>query len=121
MKKGFFINVATKTIEWVEIGDHYTDIQNVLGCEMFTTTDYNDDTTIYSDDNGYSNSENFFRIKGGYYEDPIPGNGFILSDDLETGEDSVDCRLSLDYVKERVQFLDKWEVTILSRLNLIGQ
>lgn len=120
MKRGILINVETKTIEWVEIGDHYTEIQKVLGCDMFTTTEYNDDTVIYSDDEGLYNSENFFRIKGGYYEDPIPGNGFILSDDHETGE-SVDCKLSLDYVKERVQFLDKFEVTILSRFNLIGR
>jgi hypothetical protein len=121
MKKGIFINVDTRTIEWVEVGDHYTDIQKVLGCDMFTTTEYNDETIIYSDDNGFDNSENFFRIKGGYYEDPIPGNGLILSDDLETGEESVDCRLSLDYVKERVEFLDNFQVTILSRFNLIGR
>jgi len=114
MKKGIFINVETKTIEWVEVGDHYTDIQKVIGCETFTTTEYNDDTIIYSDDNGYSNSENFFRFKGGYYDDPIPQNGLILGDDHETGE-SVDCTLSLDYVKERVEFLSDIEVLLMYR------
>lgn len=119
MKKGILINVVTKTIKWVEVGD-YKDIQKVIGCDTFTCTDVDDFNTIYSDDNGLYGCENFFRFKGGYYDDPIPQNGLILGDDHETGE-SVDCTLSLDYVKERVEFLDNFQVTILSRFNLIGR
>ncbi len=51
MKKGIFINVETKTIEWVEVGD-YKHIQEIIGCDTFTCTEVNDMNTIYSDDNG---------------------------------------------------------------------
>lgn len=113
MKRGIFINVHTRTIEWVEVGN-YKDIQKVLGCEMFGCTEVDDNNTIYSDDNGLRNCKNFFRLKGGYYDDPIPRNGLILGDDHETGE-STDCTLSLEYVKERIEFLSDIDVILMYR------
>ena len=113
MKKGILINVETKTIEWVEVGD-YKHIQEILGCDMFTCTEVDDNNTIYSDDNGLYGCKNFFKFKGGFYDDPIPQNGLILGDNHETGE-SVDCTLSLEYVKERVQFLTDMEVVLMYR------
>lgn len=109
MKKGIFINAENKSIEWVFVKDT-TDIQKIIGCGFlqFNFIEVDEDHTIYVDKNGMNGCNNFFTFKGLHEDKPIPKNGLILSVDNETGK-MTDCFLSLDYVKERVDFLS-WQI-----------
>jgi hypothetical protein len=105
INKGIFINAENKSIEWVEISDN-TDIQNKLGCGFlqFNYIEIDDYHTIYLDKNGINGCSNFYSFKGVHDDKPIPKNGLILGSNNETGVLS-DCKFSLDYVMEKVQFL----------------
>jgi hypothetical protein len=105
MKKGIFINAENKSIEWVDVKDT-TDIQKILGCGFlqFNFIEVDENQTIYVDKNGMNGCSSFFVFRGLHDDKPIPKNGLILGADNETGK-MTDCVLSLDYVKERVEFL----------------
>jgi hypothetical protein len=105
MKKGIFINAENKSIEWVVVKDT-TDIQKIIGCGFlqFNYIEVDENQTIYVDKNGMNGCNNFFIFKGLHNDKPIPKNALILGVDNDTGK-MTDCVLSLDYVKERVEFL----------------
>ena len=68
--KAYLINSEARRIDEVEVGD-YKDIQNKIGCRIFTVAAYLDDNdALYVDDEGYLNSD----VKKGFFT----ANSFLL-------------------------------------------
>lgn len=108
MKKAIKIDVETKSIYHVEIGDYqsmYPAIGNGCTCFCVPMTCDNGDA-MYCDDEACLQSE----IKGGFtmvgfYEDSmLVGNAIILGTDSE-GE-SVDALSTIEEIAEKVIFVD---------------
>lgn len=112
---GILIDVHNKTITRVEVEHGLQPIYDLVKCSTFELVQIDDNNDIYVDEEGLLNltpETKFFQIQG--RPQPISGNGLIVGLDYETG-DSGDTTLSLEWVKERVKFLDMFEVSMMSR------
>jgi len=104
-KKGFLINSKDGTITEVEVTD-YKDIQKKVGCDLFDVVSLDENNDVYVDDEGLLNLDKdskFFGFKGS--ELRLAGNGLVLGINNNTG-DSKDTTLTVEYLKDRVEFFD---------------
>ena len=98
--KAYLINSEARRIDEVEVGD-YKDIQNKIGCRIFTVAAYlNDNDALYVDDEGYLNSD----VKKGFFycQQFFAGNGLLVGAD-EEGE-SADVKVSDLLVAQSINF-----------------
>jgi hypothetical protein len=109
MKKAIKINVETKSVEYITLGDDYQEIYNHIGngCSCFSVP-----YTFENEDAMYVDDESLLRmndIKGGFileeWETPIVGNAIILGTDHE-GE-SIDPKSTLEDIKSQLQFISQ--------------
>ena len=104
------INAKDRTVTVAEIDGSLKSLQHIVGGLITTVYDGHDESHhCYVNDEGLLTSpEHFFMFKDGHQ--PLAGNGVILSstDDGDEGP----CTLLLDWVQERVTFMDRqaaWE------------
>lgn len=86
--------------------DHLQDIYGLLDCQLITTAAFNGHDTIYCDDEGLLHGPvyQFFGVSGN--PQPLAGRGLVVGLDA----DGNDCgpHLSLDEVKARTFFIERW-------------
>jgi hypothetical protein len=121
MKKAIKINVETKTLEYITLGDNYNEIYGAIGngCGTFCVPfNFENNDSIFADDESLLRTDD---IKGGFFlEDwnsPIVGNAIILGTNDE-GE-SVDCLTTIEELKSQVYFISentckRWANEVLS-------
>jgi hypothetical protein len=103
--RSIIINAEERSISEAEIDGKLKTLQNIVGGLITPVYPGLEDTGhhAYVNDEGLlNNPQHFFMLKDGHQ--PLAGNGVILSDDGEGGE--APCTLPLDWVKERVAFMD---------------
>ena len=98
------INAKDRTVTVAEIDGSLKSLQHIVGGLITTVYDGLDDSHhCYVNDEGLlHNPQHFFMFEGGHQ--PLAGNGVILSS-TDDG-DEAPCTLSLDWVQERVTFMD---------------
>jgi hypothetical protein len=105
--QAYFIDSANKTITDVEYDGDYKNISKMIGCDIFTVINLNEDgDALFIDDEGHlkdQDSQNYFWFDG--YPTMLAGNGLVLGTDVE-GESIEPCRL-IDWVKDRIRFQEK--------------
>jgi Domain of unknown function (DUF3846) len=102
--RAIIINATDRTITEIEIDGSLKTLQQIVGGLIQPVYDGLDDTHhCYVNEEGLlDNPLHFFMFKDGHQ--PLAGNGVILSSTGDGGEAS--CSLPLDWVKERVTFMD---------------
>lgn len=99
MNKAILINPSQLSVTEVTVPDHYTAIQDVIGCRCFTCVRINEKNVAYCDDEGLINGTEFGTTFVDYiYPDSIAGNILILGDDGQGG--SCDTFLSVRDVQK---------------------
>jgi uncharacterized protein DUF3846 len=103
--RAIIINAEARAVSEAEIDGSLKSLQGVVGGLITPVYDGLDSKHhAYVNDEGLlNNPQHFFMLKDGHQ--PLAGNGVILSDDGEGGE--APCTLPLDWVKERVTFMDQ--------------
>lgn len=112
--KAILIDVVNHQISLVDVSNNIKDIYKHLNCDMFECVDIDHQNTIYVDEEGLlklDERSKFFRYKG--YPQPICGNGLVLGINHHTG-DSIDCSLSVEDIKSKVEFLCLAEVMMIN-------
>ena len=108
--KAILIDSINKEVKEVEIGKGIDEMYKFLNCEIFTIASYlpkND--VIFVDDEGLMNgTDTFFTYEGAHQ--PFAGNGLIMGSNSK-GE-SVDCKIDLNEVKKKVNFYDRFELSM---------
>jgi hypothetical protein len=108
--KAILIDSINKEVKEVEIGKGIDEMYKFLNCEIFTIASYlpkND--AIFVDDEGLMNgTDTFFTYEGAHQ--PFAGNGLIMGSNSK-GE-SVDCKIDLNEVKKKVNFYDRFELSM---------
>jgi len=108
--KAILIDSINKEVKEVEIGKGIDEMYKFLNCEIFTIASYlpkND--AIFVDDEGLMNgTDTFFTYEGAHQ--PFAGNGLIMGSNSK-GE-SVDCKIDLNEVKKKVDFYDRFELSM---------
>jgi hypothetical protein len=121
MKKAIKINVETKKLEYITLGDDYTEIYGAIGngCDTFCVP-----ITFENEDSMFADDESLLRendIKGGFIMDdwhsPIVGNAIILGCDDEGN--SVDCLTKIEDIQDQITFVEEsickmWREKVLS-------
>jgi hypothetical protein len=102
--RAIIIHATDRTITETEIDGSLKSLQQIVGGLIQPVYDgLDDDHHCYVNEEGLLNDpQHFFMFKGGHQ--PLAGDGVILSS-TEDG-DQAPCTLSLDWVKERVTFMD---------------
>jgi Domain of unknown function (DUF3846) len=102
--RAIIINAKNRTITTTEIDGSLKSLQQIVGGLIEPVYDGLDDAHhCYVNEEGLlDNPRHFFMFKGGHQ--PLAGNGVIVGSGLIADEAS--CTLSLDWVKERVTFMD---------------
>ena len=109
MKKAIKINVETKKLEYITLGDDYKEIYPAIGngCDTFCIP-----ISFANEDSLYADDESLLRendIKGGFIMDdwhsPIVGNAIILGSN-DDGE-SVDCLTKIEDIESQITFIDE--------------
>lgn len=116
--KAILINVQTKTIEHIEVGNDYKEIYGIIGngCTTFTcpiTLDNND--TMYCDDEGLFHDQ-IGAIIYPEWSYPLVGNVLVMGTCAETGE-TVDVRSSIEEIKEGLKFIDAEDENLTNWFN----
>ncbi len=108
--KAILIDSINKEVKEVEIGKGIDEMYKFLQCECFTVASYLDkEDAIFVDDEGLMNGTDvFFTFEGAHQ--PFAGNGLIMGCD-DMGE-SVDCKVDIDEVKNKVKFYDRYELSL---------
>jgi Domain of unknown function (DUF3846) len=98
------INAETRTISETQIDGSLKSLQRIVGGLIQTVYDGLDDHHhCYVNEEGLlNNPQHFFFLKDGHQ--PLAGNGVILAS-TDDGDEAA-CTLALDWVKERVTFMD---------------
>ena len=98
------VNARDRTITETEIDGSLKSLQHIVGGLISVVHDGLDDNHhCYVNDEGLlDNPLHFFMFKDGHQ--PLAGNGVILSS-TDDG-DEAPCTLPLEWVKERVTFMD---------------
>jgi hypothetical protein len=102
--RAIIINAQDRTITETEIDVSLKSLQHIVGGLIATVYDgLDDDHHCYVNDEGLlHNPQQFFMFRDGHQ--PLAGNGVILA---STGDgDEAPCTLSLDWVQQRVTFMD---------------
>jgi len=108
MKKAIKINVETKKLEYITLGDDYKEIYGAIGngCDTFCVP-----INFENNDGMFADDESLLRendIKGGFIMDdwhsPIVGNAIILGTDDEGN--SVDCLTKIEDIESQITFID---------------
>jgi len=108
--KAILIDSINKEVKEVEIGKGIDEMYKFLNCEIFTIASYlpkND--AIFVDDEGLMNGTDVFFTYEGAHQ-PFAGNGLIMGSNSK-GE-SVDCKIDLNEVKKKVDFYDRFELSM---------
>ena len=102
--RAIIINAKDRTITETEIDGSLTTLQQIVGGMIEPLSQgLGDNHHCYVNEEGLlSGPEHFFMFREGHQ--PLAGNGIILSS-TDDG-DEAPCTLSLDWVKERVTFMD---------------
>jgi hypothetical protein len=102
--RAIIINAKERTITETDIDGSLTALQQIVGGLIEPVSQGLDGNHhCYVNEEGLLNGpQNFFMFKDGHQ--PLAGNGVILS--LTDGGDEASCTLPLDWVKERVTFMD---------------
>jgi len=108
MKRAIKINVETKTIETIFIGDDYRQIYTAIGngCTTFCIPmHYINGDGMYADDSALLRPQD---MKGGFimegWKTPIVGNAIILGSDDEGN--SISCATQIDDIADKVFFIN---------------
>ena len=108
MKKAIKINVETKMIEEIVLGDSFKDIYPAIGngCTCFCVPmHYPNGDAMYADDESLLRPND---IVGGFimegWEIPLIGNAIILGTDDEGN--SVSCATRIEDIAEKLFFID---------------
>jgi Domain of unknown function (DUF3846) len=102
--RAIIINAQDRSITEAEIDGSLKSLQQIVGGMIEPVTQGLDDNHhCYVNEEGLlDHPQHFFMFEAGHQ--PLAGNGVILA---ETDDgDEAPCTLSLDRVKERVQFMD---------------
>lgn len=102
--RAIIINAETRTITETEIDGSLKSLQQIVGGLIETVYDgLDDDHHCYVNEEGLlENPQHFFLFKDGHQ--PLAGNGVILGSTADG--DEAACTLTLDWVKERITFMD---------------
>jgi hypothetical protein len=102
--RAIIINAQDRTITETDIDGSLESLQRIVDGLIAPVHDGLDDNHhCYVNDEGLlHNPEHFFMFKGSHQ--PLAGNGVILAS-TDDGDEAA-CILSLDWVKERVTFMD---------------
>lgn len=117
MIKCIKIDVNNKVVYEVEINDNIQDIYNQLECDMFEVVRIDGVNDIYVDEEGLlklNEDTKFFMY--GEYPQPIVGHGLIMGHDSKGN--SISTTLTIEEVKEKVKFLNLFEVQTQVRMGL---
>jgi hypothetical protein len=112
--KAIFIDSKNREVKEVEIKGDLQSWYETIGCGMVECALYFDDhDSIMVDEEGLFHSEcnEFFFVKGGHQ--PFAGNGLVVGTD-ENGE-SVSTKISLDEVKSKVKFMDRFDAYLWAK------
>jgi hypothetical protein len=105
--EAYFIDAKNKSVSVVDYDGNYKSISKIIGCDIFTVVNINNDGDhIFIDDEGLiieQDDQNYFWFDG--YPQMLAGNGLVLGTDREG--DSIEPCQSIDWVRERVRFQDK--------------
>jgi len=107
--KAYLINPFAREVTEVEYSGDFEQIYDFLGgVRCFTCVTINQEGDgVFVDDEGLFNGDNeFFTVTG--YPEPLAGFGLVLGCDPE-GE-SVAPALTLEDLRDRVKFWDRWEI-----------
>jgi len=104
MMRAIIINAEQRTVSETEIDGKLHGLQEIVGGLITPVYDGLDSKHhAYVNDEGLlNNPQHFFMLKDGHQ--PLAGNGVILSTTRDS--DEAPCTLPLDWVKERVTFMD---------------
>jgi hypothetical protein len=108
--KAILIDSVNKEVKEIEIGKGIEEMYKFLQCECFTIASYlpkND--AIFVDDEGLMNGTDVFFTYDGTHQ-PFAGNGLIMGSDSK-GE-SVNCKINLAEVKNKVKFYSRYELAL---------
>jgi len=103
--KAILINAKARSIRDIDFEGSYKDIQELVGCSLFTVIDLGDGETLFIDDEGLLHDpEYFFGLVGPDYRYPQPlaGNGLILGSNA--AGDSIATKLNAASFSKNVRF-----------------
>jgi hypothetical protein len=107
--RAIIIDAEKRAVSEAEIDGSLHSLQQVVGRlidPVYPGLEGTDHHCYVNDEGLLNNPQDFFMLKDGHQ--PLAGNGVILS---TTGDgDEAACTLSLDWVKERVTFMDLQDV-----------
>ena len=115
--KAILIDSINKEVKEIEIGKGIDEMYKFLNCQCFTIASYlPKEDAIFVDDEGLLNGTDVFFTYEGAHQ-PFAGNGLIMGCDDE-GE-SVDCKIGLTEVKEKVKFYSRYELALGIQMGVI--
>jgi hypothetical protein len=102
--RAIIINAQDRTIIEAEVDGGLNSLQQIVGGLIEAVySGLDDNHHCYVNEEGLLDQpQHFFMFTGGHQ--PLAGNGVILSS-TDDGDEAA-CTLSLDWVKERVSFMD---------------
>jgi hypothetical protein len=105
--RALIVNAEDRTITETDIDTSLKTLQQIVGGLIEPVSQGLDDNHhCYVNEEGLlENPQHFFMFKDGHQ--PLAGNGVILS--LADDGNEAPCALPLDWVKERVTFMDLFE------------
>lgn len=102
--RAIIINATDRTVTETETDGRLDSLQQIVGGLIEPVSQgLDDEHHCYVNEEGlFDHPQHFFLFKDGHQ--PLAGNGVILS---STGDgDEASCTLTLDWVKERVTFMN---------------
>lgn len=107
MNKAILITPSELSVTEITVPDHYTSIQDVIGCRCFTCVRIDSQHVAYVDDEGLINGTEFgTAFHENVYPEAIAGNILILGDDGKGG--SCDTKLCADDVDRMISSFVKF-------------
>lgn len=103
--RAIIINAEDRTVSETDIDGKLHSLQEIVGGlidPVYPGLEGTDHHCYVNDEGLLNNPQHFFMLKDGHQ--PLAGNGVILSTTRDG--DEAPCTLPLDWVKERVTFMD---------------
>ena len=101
MHKAILIKPSELLVTNIEVGEHYTEIQNTIGCRCFTMIRIDEKNVAYLDDEGLINGTEFgTKFNDDIYPQTLAGNILIIGDDGMGG--SCDTTATLKSVQQMI-------------------
>jgi|TARA_R110002020_G_scaffold78762_3_gene197905 hypothetical protein len=105
MTQAYLIDSTTKLVSQVEV-DGYKDIQEKIGCELFTTAcSLENGDTLFVDDMSLIDGKEHEFFMFADYPSPIAGNGLLVG--TAANGDEKDCETSIVDCAMKVRWLEK--------------